>query len=143
MSVEGGGGLPPERAGRTGTSEPGLEDGESTGPVIPSPALSCAVAAVVDVVRSGWLIVGVVGEGPDLSFREMGAEGLSGAAFRDSPRGGRSTRALEPKDDSEVSGESCDPIGGEDVKLGSIMGRLSRADMFVSLGEVYCCCCSC
>ena len=128
VSVEGGGGRPPERAGRTGTSDKVLEEGESAGPVMPSPAFRFAVATVVDDVRSGWLRVGVVGERSRLSFWSE-ADGLRVVALSESPRAGRSTTRLELKDDSEVSGESCEPIGGEDVKFGSINGRLRRADM--------------
>jgi hypothetical protein len=142
LSLEGGGGLPPERAGRTGTSDRFLEDGGSAGLVMPSPAFSCAVAAVVDDVRSGWPTVGVVGDGIDFSLLEMEAEGFSVEALRESPRAGRSTTRLELKDDSDVSGESCEPIGGEDVKVGSIRGRLSLADMSALLGELNSCCCT-
>jgi len=128
VSVNGGGaGRPPERAGRTGTSD--LEAGESIGLVMPSPALSCALAAAVEEVRSGWLAVGVVGEGTRFSFRERGAEGFKVEGLSESPRAGRSRTTLEPKDDSDVSGESCEPSGGEDVKVGSINGRLRRADI--------------
>jgi hypothetical protein len=88
VSVEGGGGLPPERAGRTGTSEGVLEAGESTGLVMPSPAFICAVAVVVEDVRSGWVTVGVVGDGTGLSFFEMDAEGISTEFRRESPRAG-------------------------------------------------------
>src|SRR4051812_13160181 len=101
VSVGGGAGRPPERAGRTGTSD--LADGESAGLMIPSPAFSCAVAAVVDDVRSGWAAVGVVGDGARFSFRWRGAEGFKTEGLSESPRAGRSTTTLEPKDDSEVS----------------------------------------
>ena len=107
---------------------------------MPSPALRFALAVFVDDVRSGWLRVGVVGDGLRLSFREMGAEGLRAEDLSESPRAGRSATRLEPKDDSEVCGESCEPSGGEDVNVGSISGRLSRADMVSFLEEVGNCC---
>lgn len=91
MSAEGGGGLPAERAGM-GTSEKPFEGEDSTGLVIPNPALSFVAATVVDDVRSGWLMVGVVGEGMDLSDLEIEAEGFSAEALSESPRAGRSTR---------------------------------------------------
>jgi hypothetical protein len=142
VSVEGGAGLPPERAGRTGGSEGVLEDGESAGLSMPSPAFKFALAVLVDDVRSGWLRVGVVGDALRLSFREIGAEGFRAEDLRESPRAGRSTTRLEPKDDSEVCGESCEPRGGEEVNVGSIRGRLSRADM-TSFLEAEGGCCGC
>jgi hypothetical protein len=142
VSVEGGAGRPPERAGRTGGSDGVLEAGESEGLSMPSPALRFALAMLVDDVRSGWLRVGVVGDGA-LSFREIGAEGLRVEALSESPRAGLSSGRLEPNDDSEVCGESCEPSGGELVKVGSMRGRLSRADMMSFLEEDGCCCCCC
>jgi hypothetical protein len=60
------------------------------------------------------------------------AEGLN-----ESPRAGRSTRWVELKEDPDaVSGESCVPMGGDDVKVGSIIGRLRREDIS-ALGEPY------
>ena len=139
MSVGGGAGRPPERAGRTGTSDTLLEDGVSTDAVIPRPAFNWAVAAAADVDRSGWLKVGVVGEPPpDLSFWERGAEVLI-LGLSESPRAGRSRTTLEPKDDSEVSGESCEPMGGEEVKVESMNERLCREG--VAVLEVLRCCC--
>jgi hypothetical protein len=100
---------------------------------MPSPALSCAVAVVVDDVRSGWLIAGVVDAGTDLSDRVIEAAGFKTDALSESPRAGRSTvrsgRECELKDDSDVSGESCPAAGGEEVKSGSMSGRLNLADM--------------
>jgi hypothetical protein len=58
---------------------------------MPRPALRCAAAAVVEDVRSGWLTVGVVGEGARLSDRVMDAEGFKAEALSESPRAGRST----------------------------------------------------
>jgi hypothetical protein len=136
VSVEGCAGRPPERAGSAGGSDGVLEDGESAGLSIPSPALRFALAVFVDDVRSGWLRVGVVGDGLGLSFREMGADGFRAEDLSESPRAGRSTTRLDPNDDSEVCGESCEPSGGEDVNVGSISGRLSRADMVSFLEEV-------
>jgi hypothetical protein len=111
---------------------------------MPSPALRFALAMFVEDVRSGWVRVGVVGEGMGFSVREMGAEGFRAEDLSESPRAGRSTTRLEPKDDSEVCGESCEPNGGEEVNMGSISGRLSRADMSF-LEELGCCCgcCAC
>ena len=138
MSVGGGGaGRPPERAGRTGTSD--REEGDSMGLVMPSPALSWALAAAVEEFRSGWLAVGVVGDGTRFSLREREAEGFKVEGLSESPRAGRSRMALEPKDDSDVSGESCDPSGGEDVKVGSSIGRLRRADISL-FEELWGCC---
>jgi hypothetical protein len=117
VSVEGGAGRPPERAGTTGGSEGVLDDGESAGLSMPSPALRFALAMFVEDVRSGWVRVGVVGEGMGFSFREMGAEGFRAEDLSESPRAGRSTTRLEPKDDSEVCGESCEPNGGEEVNM--------------------------
>ena len=136
VSVEGCAGRPPERAGSAGGSNGVLEDGESAGLSIPSPALRFALAVFVDDVRSGWLRVGVVGDELGLSFREMGADGFRAEDLSESPRAGRSTTRLDPNDDSEVCGESCEPSGGEDVNVGSISGRLSRADMVSFLEEV-------
>lgn len=139
VSVEGGAGLPAERAGGTGTSDDAFENGDSIGFVMPRPVFNWAVAAFVDEVRSGWLAVGVVGDGSALSPREMDAEGLSAEGFSESPRAGRSTRWLELKDEPDVSGESCTVAGGDGEKFGSIKGRLSRADMSI-VGEPCCCC---
>jgi hypothetical protein len=105
--------------------------------MIPSPALSCAVATFVDDVRSGWLFVGVVGTGTDLSDRVIDAAGFSTDALSESPRAGRSTirsgirsgLECELKDDPDVSGESCSVAGGDVVKSGSMSGRLNRADI--------------
>ena len=106
---------------------------------MPRPALSCAAAAVVEEVRSGWLIVGVVGEGMGLSGLVMDAEVFSAEGLSESPRAGRSTgrsvRECELKEDPDVSGESCPTAGGEEVKLGSMRGRLKRADMS-TVGEL-------
>lgn len=139
VSTDGGAGLPAERAG-IGTSEMLFEGEESTGLVMPRPALSCVAAAVVDDVRSGWLTVGVVGEGIDLSVLEVEADGFSVEALSESPRAGRSTRWLELKEEPDVSGESCNAAGGEDPKVGSIRGRLSRADISLG-GELFSCSC--
>ena len=57
----------------------------------------------------------------------------------ESPRAGRSRTTLEPKDDSEVSGESCEPMGGEEVKVESMNERLCREG--VAVLEVLRCCC--
>lgn len=81
---------------------------------------------VVEDVRSGWLGPGVVFA--VFSDRVMDAAGLS-----ESPRAGRSTtrstRECELKEELDVSGESCPTPGGEEVKSGSMRGRLSRADI--------------
>jgi hypothetical protein len=115
---------------------------------MPSPALSCAAAIVVDDVRSGWLGVGVVDAGMDLSDRVIEAAGFSTDALSESPRAGRSTGRsgleCELKDDSEVPGESCPAVGGEEVKSGSMSGRLNRADMSTDTdGELCWACCIC
>lgn len=91
VCAEGGGGRPADRAGGTGTSGKFFEGGESTGFVMPRPALSSDDAAAVDDVRSGWLVVGVVGEGPGLSDLVRDAEGFRPDGFSESPRAGRST----------------------------------------------------
>lgn len=91
ICAEGGGGLPAERAGGTGTSGKDFVGGDSTGLVMPKPAFKCAAAAVVEDVRSGWLIVGVVGDGAGLSDLVMDAEGFNAEALSESPRAGRST----------------------------------------------------
>jgi hypothetical protein len=113
---------------------------------MPKPALSWVAAAVVDDVRSGWLTVGVVGDGTGLSDLVIDAAGFKADALSESPRAGRSTtrstRVLERElnDEPDVSGESCSGAGGEDVKLGSMSGLLSRADMS-TIGELDCSCC--
>jgi hypothetical protein len=145
---DGGAGLPAERAGGTGTSEKDFPGGESAGCMMPSPALSCAAAVVVDDVRSGWLIVGVVGAGTDLSDRVIDAAGFNAEALSESPRVGRSTTRsvleCELKDDPDVSGESCPAAGGEAVKSGSMSGRLNRADISTDTeGELCWACCIC
>jgi hypothetical protein len=132
VCAAGGAGLPAERAGGTGTSDEDFLDSESAAVTMPSPALSCAAALVVDDVRSGWLGVGVVG--PVLSdLLVMGAAGFSAEALSESPRAGRSInrsiRECELNDEPDVSGESCPVAGGDEVKSGSMSGRLSRADM--------------
>lgn len=91
LSLDGGGGLPAERAGGIGTSENVLEGGDSTWLVMPNPACSCVAAAVVDDVLSGWVTVGVVGDGMGRSLLDKDAAGLRVEAFSESPRAGRST----------------------------------------------------
>lgn len=144
FAAAGGGGLPAERAGGTGTSETDLLGGESAGFVIPSPALSWDAANVVEDVLSGWVRVGVVGAGPLFSDLVMEAEGFNPDGFSESPRAGRSTRRsvreCELKEEPDVAGDSCSVAGGEEVKSGSTSGRLSRADMSV-VCEVVCGCC--
>lgn len=132
VCAAGGGGLPAERAGGTGTSEEDLVGSESAAVTMPNPVLSCAAAVVVDDVRSGWLTVGVVGSVlSDLLV--MDAAGFNVEGLSESPRAGRSTnrstRESELNEEPDVSGESCPTAGGDDVKLGSMSGRLSRADM--------------
>lgn len=136
-AAEEGAGLPADRAGGTGTSDDDLFDGESAGLDMPRPAFICDAAKVEEEVRSGWVMVGVVGALPlfsDLVEVEcFNADGLS-----ESPRAGRSTtrsfRECELNDDPEVAGESCSVAGGEEVKSGSTSGRLRRADMSVDCG---------
>lgn len=106
---------------------------------MPRPAFSCAVAAAADEDRSGWLMVGVVGEPSGLSWWERETGGLRLPGLSESPRAGRSTTALEPKEDSELSGESDEPKGGEDVNADSITGRLRRLDIML-LETLRCCC---
>lgn len=104
---------------------------------------SCEAAAVVDDVRSGWLTVGVVGDGALLSDF-VDADGFSEDVWSESPRAGRSTGRsagrsvleMELYDELVVSGESFPTTGGEEVKFGSINGLLRRADMSIS-GEVW------
>lgn len=81
--------------------------------------------------------MGVVGEASDRSEREeIEADGFITEGLRESPRAGRSTRWFELKDEPEVSGESWLSVGGDEVKLGSMRGRLSRADRSPDLGGV-------
>jgi hypothetical protein len=67
-------------------------DGDSAGPDIPKPALSCVAAAFEEEVRSGKLTVGVVGDGTGFSERVKEGEGFNAAALSESPRAGSSTR---------------------------------------------------
>jgi hypothetical protein len=71
----------------------------------------------------------------------MEAAGFSADGLSESPRAGRSTtrstRECELNEEPDVSGESCPTPGGDEVKSGSISGRLSRADM--SLFDALCC----
>lgn len=88
-------------------------------------------------VRSGCVIVGVVGEISVRSERVgIEVEGLITVGLSESPRAGRSTRWPELKDEPDVSGESCVSMGGDEVKVGSMRGRLSRADISTDLGGV-------
>jgi hypothetical protein len=60
---------------------------------MPSPVLSCAVAAFADEVRSGWLGVRVLEDGASFSFSDpvMGADGFNTDGLSESPLAGRST----------------------------------------------------